>query len=284
MKRPSRLVPATLYVFFGLTGFSFLLLLFSARSFFVDFREIGFSTFSGVRNIVYKATNFVSETIKSVQELGSLKKEYLALLEKIEEYERIQRDSVYIRRENEQLKELLGFSKTISYRYFVAEIIGKEPDNLFSSFVVNKGSAAGVKKNMAVIAYQDGERGLVGKVIQVGLHESLVMPIYDSNFFVSSRLLDSRYEGIVNGQGNAQKPVVMRYVKKRAKDEIQIGNMVITSGLSGVYPPDIPIGRVERMIIQDYETSITLELTPVIDFSKLEYVFIVDKGTGGTND
>ncbi|TCW60192.1 rod shape-determining protein MreC [Treponema sp. J25] len=281
MKKPSRLVPTTLYVFVGLTGFSFLLLLFSARSFFVDFREIGFSTFSGVRNIVHKATNFVSETIKSVQELGNLKKEYLALLEKVEEYERIQRDSVYIKRENEQLKELLGFSKTIPYRYFVAEIIGKEPDNLFSSFVVNKGTTEGIKKNMAVIAYQDGERGLVGKVIQVGLHESLVMPIYDSNSFVSSRLLDSRYEGIVNGQGSAQKTVVMRYVKKRAKDEIQIGSMVITSGLSDIYPPDIPIGRVERMIIQDYETSITLELAPVIDFSKLEYVFIVDKGVGG---
>ena len=128
---------------------------------------------------------------------------------------------------------------------------------------------------MPVIAYHNGTQGLVGKVVYAGAFESLVMPLYDERCFVSSRLAESRYEGIVEGRGIPEIPLLMRFIRKRARDEINIGDMVVSSGLGGTYPAGINIGRVNRINYQEDELSMDLELEPSIDFSRLEYVFVL---------
>jgi rod shape-determining protein MreC len=115
----------------------------------------------------------------------------------------------------------------------------------------------------------------VGKVVNAGAFESLVMPLYDERCFVSSRLSESRYEGIVEGRGISEAPLLMRFVRKRARDEINIGDMVVSSGMGGIYPPGINIGRVNRIIFQEDDLSMEVELEPSIDFSRLEYVFVI---------
>jgi rod shape-determining protein MreC len=197
-------------------------------------------------------------------------------LARVERYETLERDAADIRRENLRLKEQLGFAETIRYRYVPARIVGRDPDNLFSAFVINKGSRHGIKRNMTIIAYQDGVQGLVGKIVQVGRSESLVMPIYDEKAFVASRMIESRYEGIVAGQGSADLPLIMRYIKKRAKEELHFGDAVATSGMGGIYPKDLIIGRISNILFQEYETSLEVEIEPAIDFSRIEYVFAVD--------
>jgi rod shape-determining protein MreC len=170
----------------------------------------------------------------------------------------------------------LGFSESLGYKHIAAELIGRDPDNLFSAFVINKGKQAGVMNNMPVIAYQNGMQGLVGKVIQAGQFESLVMPLYDVSSFVASRLSELRYEGIVEGQGSPEMPLLMRFIQKRARDEISFGDIIITSGMGGIYPRGITVGRVSRVLYQEYEISMEVELESIIDFSRLEYVFVID--------
>ncbi|WP_304222694.1 rod shape-determining protein MreC [Gracilinema caldarium] len=274
----------TLYVFIALVIVSFSCLLFSTRSFVVDVRDVGFSLFSGVRSGIHGVVSAVQKTIMSIEELRRLKQEYEQLTKQLERYEQLERNVADIQQENIVLKQQLNFSQNLSYRHIPAQIIGKDPDNLFSSFVIDKGIKEGIKKNMAVIAFQNGTQGLVGLVVQVGRHESMVMPIYDLNSYISARLAQSQYEGIVSGQGDVNSPLVMRYIKKRAKDELQFGDRVITSGLGGVFPKGIDIGRVSKIIFQEYETSITVELEPAIDFSRLEYVFVIEKSNTGDND
>jgi rod shape-determining protein MreC len=118
---------------------------------------------------------------------------------------------------------------------------------------------------------------LVGKVIQTGALESLVMPIYDANCFVSARFAASRFEGIVGGQGESDLPLVIRYVTKRAQNEIHQGDVIITSGLGGIYPSGITIGRVSASVVREGETSMELEVETSADFSRLEYVFVIDR-------
>jgi rod shape-determining protein MreC len=129
---------------------------------------------------------------------------------------------------------------------------------------------------MPVIAYQNGSQGWGGKVIQAGMFESLVMPLYDGSSFVSCRLSDSRFEGIAEGQGSRESPLVMRFIQKQARDEISIGEMVVSSGLGGVYPPGISIGRVSAIRYQENEISMEVELGASVDYSRLEYVFAID--------
>lgn len=274
----------TLYVFLALVTISFSCLLFSTRSFVIDVRDVGFSLFSGIRGAIQGVTTSVQKTILSVKELSRLKEEYDQLVKQLGRYEELARSAADIEQENINLKKQLNFSQNLVYKHIPAQIIGKDPDNLFSSFVIDKGIKEGIKKNMAVIAFQDGTQGLVGLVVQVGRHESMVMPVYDNNSYVSARFAQSLYEGIVSGQGDSNSPLVMKYIKKRAKDEIQYGDRVVTSGLGGIYPKGIEIGRVSKIIFQEYETSLIVELEPSIDFSRLEYVFVIEKSNTGADD
>lgn len=263
------------YIFSVLLLISFSSLLISTRSFIVDFRDVGLSTVSGLRGGIDGVGSFVSRIVLSIKELAVLRREYAELLSRVERYEQLERDAAEIKSENIRLREQLGFSETLTYKHIPAKIIGRDPDNLYSSYIINKGSKDGITRNMPVIAYQNGIQGLVGKVVQVGRLESFVMPIYDSSAFVSARMAESRYEGILNGQGSADYPLTMQYLKKRAREEIQYGDLVISSGMGGVYPEGISIGRVEKVIFQDYERSMDLEIETVIDFSRLEYVFVI---------
>jgi rod shape-determining protein MreC len=267
------------YVLIVLLLVSFSMLLFSTRSFVVDFKDLGLSFFSGIRNGIYQVSSLVSRTILSVRELADLRREYAELTERIARYEQLERSAAEIRQENNRLREQLGFSLTLRYRHIPAELIGRDPDNLFSAIVINKGRYAGVANNMPVIAFQNGAQCLVGKVVQAGQFESLVMPLYDVSSFISSRHTESRYEGIVEGQGSPELSLLMRFIGKRARDEISYGDLIVSSGIGGVYPAGINIGRVSGILYQDDEISMAVEVDTSVDFSRLEYMFVIDAGS-----
>ncbi len=67
----------------------------------------------------------------------------------------------------------------------------------------------------------------------------------------------------------------MNYVKKIAKDKIAYGDLVVTSGLGGLYPKGINIGRIRDITAPTYETSLVLQVQPIIDFDRLEYLFLI---------
>ena len=267
---------STAYVFAALMLFSFSLLFLSTRSFILNFKNMGLSVFSGVRGGVYEISSLVSRTVLSVRELADLRREHAELLRRLARYEELERSNAEISQENIRLREQLGFAMTIRYHQIPAEITGRDPDNLFSALVINKGKHSGVANDMAVIAWQDGTQALVGKVIQAGAFESLVMPLYDVSSLIASRFSVSRYEGIVEGQGGPDAALLMRFIPKRARDEINVGDMVVSSGMGGVYPPGINIGRVSGLSYLEYEVSMEAELAPFIDFSRLEYVFVIE--------
>jgi rod shape-determining protein MreC len=274
--RQRRRINTDAYVFIALTLISFSVLLFSTRSSVSEFTDLGLSMYSGLRESMYGLTSFISRTVLSVQELAKLKEDYDQLAARIVRYEYLERSAADIRMENDRLREQLGFSQIFTYRHVVAEIIGGDPDNLFSAFVINKGKKDGITNNMPVIAFQNGVETLVGKVVQTAQFESLIMPLYDSHSYISSRLAESRIEGIVEGQGSPELPLLLRFVRRRTRGEISIGEQVVSSGLGGVFPPGILLGRVSRVLYQDNDTSIEIELASSADFSRLEYVFVID--------
>jgi rod shape-determining protein MreC len=270
-KRPRR----ENYLFIGLCFISFFCLLFSTRSFVVDFRDAGLSVFSGLRIGVHTVSSYFTRSIHAIQELAQLRRDYTELVEKLERYELFERTAAEIRQENYRLREQLDFSLFLQYKHTVAEITGRDPDNLYQTFSVNKGKNHGIETNMSVIAYQNGIQALVGIVVRAGLFESIVMPVYSDKAYVSARFAQSRYEGLVEGQGAIDLPLRMRLISKRARNEIQEGDAVITSGLGGIYPAGITIGRTSSVIFEEDLTSMEIELVPSIDFSRLEYVLII---------
>ena len=255
---------------------SSVLLIFSGGRFIVDFKSVGFSVASGTENAVHSVSSFVTDTVSAVRELADLRSKYLALSEKLKDYELLQRSNADIRRENRELKELLGFADTITYKNIPAQITGFDPDNLYSGIIINRGTKHGVRKNMPVLAFQGSNVGLVGKIVQTGRDSSMIIPIYDYQCYVAASVQTTKHRGLVNGQGASDLPLIMQYVQKRAKDEIGIGDRILASGENNLFPKDSPIGVITGIKVHDYETYLELTVQPIIDFSRLDYVFVLD--------
>jgi len=238
--------------------------------------RIGLSALSLIQRGFNTTRNFVANTVTSISELKKLEYNYHMLLERVEHLGNLERNYSEIRKENDRLKELLAFSQESQYTSIASRIIAKDPENLYSTIILDKGSNDGVIKNQAVIAYQDGIEGLVGRVVEVGRDSCIVSPLYDSSAYVAVRLERSRYDGLASGSGTDNDPIVIKYIKKRARDEIQYGDLIITSGLQSIFPAGIAVARVINLRDLDYLTSLELDAEPVIDFGKIEYVFILN--------
>lgn len=264
------------FVFLILLFLSGLALAFSGGGFVVNFQRVGFSVVTSLQKAVYSVCDGVTGVFTAVAELKSLKAENQELKEKLKNYEFLQRNNTEIRKENERLREQLQFATHIEQKNFPAQIIGRNPDNIYSGITINKGSRSGIKKGMSVIAVQNGTTGLVGKIVTVGLETSLVMPVYDSKCVVSSRIQNTRDIGLVNGSGNANSPLQMKYIKKRVLPELNFGDIVVTSGETDNYVADIPVGTITNIMVVEYDSSLNIEITPVVDFARLETVIVTD--------
>lgn len=252
------------------------MLAFSSGSFVINVKTVGFSILSSVERQVHSVSNGITDVFTAVHELAKLRKEYDELSKKLENYEQMQRSNAEIRKENERLKEQLGFSNSLEEKNYPAQIISRDADNLYAYLTINKGSAAGIRKNMPVIACQNGNFGLVGKIVQVGKFTSIVMPVYNLNCTVSARIQNTRDLGLVSGNGNQNANLSMKYIRKRVLDELHYGDVVVTSGENSNYMRDLPLGTISKISVVDYNSSLDIELTPVIDFSRLENVVVVN--------
>lgn len=252
------------------------MLAFSSGGFVVNFEKVGFSMLSSVQKGVTTVTSGVSNFVYSVHELSRLREENKELSEKLKNYEFMQRNNTEVRKENERLKEQLGFSSKLQEKNYPAQIIGRNPDSLYSSFTINKGSRSGIRKNMPVLAIQNGIVGLVGRVVTVSSGTSLVMPVFDSSCTISARIQNTRDVGLLSGQGSFEVPLSLRYIKKRVLNELNVGDVIVTSGETGNYIRDIPIGTISEIYELNYDSSLDIKVIPIIDFSRLETVIVTD--------
>ncbi len=233
------------------------------------------SVFGAVQRGVSGVGSFVGSSVHSVRELGQLREDYEDLLDRLREYEAIERDIRDLEREIEALREALGFSREIAYENIPARVIARDPGNFFATMTLNRGARDGVEADMPVIAVQDGRQGLIGRVKSVTNRTSTVKPVFDSSSYVAARLRESRYEGLIQGGGIGSTTLTMRYVPDSARAEVTYGDMIVTSGMSAVYPPEIQVGTVDAIHSRPYETSLEIDVAPLIDFSRLEYVFVL---------
>lgn len=263
-------------VFILLLLFSGFSLGFSSGSFIINFKNIGFSIISTIEkgcNYVYTS---VSNTINAVSELKQVKKDYNELVLKLEKYEEMQRSNADIKKENQRLKEQLDFAVSLDEKNIPAQIISRNLDSVYSYLTIDKGSVNGIKKGMPVIAFQNGNNGLVGKVVQVGTFTSQIIPVYNIDNMVSARILNTRDLGLVNGLGSQDQPLKLKYIRKSVIDSLKYGDIIVTSGENDNYMKDIPIGSISLIKNNNYDTSLDIELTPIIDFARLENVVVVN--------
>ncbi len=254
---------------------SSLLILFNGTPGVAKPQEIGLSIFGFFQGIVSGSIHATGKFGSSIADLSDLQKRYEKSVELVKKYEGNERTLVQLREENRRLREQLSFHQSLPYFNVPVEIVGKDPSRVYSTLIVNKGYLDGIRKNMPVVATQADVMGLVGKVSEVGLTTSVIQPILDANLFISARIESTRNEGLVTGKGNNEEILSLAYVKKSAQNDVHIGDLVVTAGTDSLYPADILIGRVKTVTSKEYLNSLEIDLSPVLDFSKLEYLNIL---------
>lgn len=170
-------------------------------------------------------------------------------------------------RANQRLRDLLGLKERLAYPVVAAEVVGSDPTFHFRTAIVNKGSAHGVKTQMPVIHPQ----GVVGKVIWVSPHYAKVLLLTDPNSGVDVIIQRSRARGVLEGAG--KNALRLKYVQHNY--DVAPGDPVITSGAAGVFPRGLLLGTVQSVKQEGKGVFQTVEVTPSVDFDRLEEVLIV---------
>jgi len=169
--------------------------------------------------------------------------------------------------ENQRLKALLNFQKKSELILLPARVIGRNDRSFIKSIVLDVGSQSGIEKDMAVVTSQ----GLVGRVFSVTSNNAIVQLMQDRNFRVSSTVRRSRVSGITRWfSGN---DLVLAEVPKRS--DVNVGDFVVTSGLSTIFPGGLEIGQVREINDEEQGMFMTVLVRPSVHFSKLEEVFVV---------
>jgi rod shape-determining protein MreC len=169
-----------------------------------------------------------------------------------------------------RLAGLLNYTRTREdFTTQLADVIGVEQQGLVRSLIISRGSRDGLRVGMPVVT----ELGLVGRIYAVSANIAQVQLITDQNSFVSARLQTSRAEGSVQGRGLLTGNLRMLYIP--IDSEIKEGDLVVTSGLGGNFPPDVVVGQVTSKQRLEFELSQQAEVRSFIDFARLEEVLVV---------
>ncbi len=178
------------------------------------------------------------------------------------------------RDELEQLQALYDMDLSYSnYDKIAASVIGKDSGNWFSTILIDKGTKDGIEVGMNVIA--DG--GLAGIVIDVGPNYATVRSIIDDNSNISCKNLSTGELMVVNGSlqtMNSNGMIVFSDLND-ADDAAEAGDQVVTSNISDLYLPGLPVGYITDITTDSNNLTKSGEITTIVDFSNLEKVFVI---------
>lgn len=158
-----------------------------------------------------------------------------------------------------------------SYPKVAARVISSDPDNWYNTFIIDKGSKNGLKKNMNVMA----NGGLVGIITEVNKSYSKVRSIIDDNSNISGTVLGSSENCIVSGNLKLINNGVIEVSGINGDAKIEDGAEVVTSQISDKYLPGILIGYLKDLKKDSSNITQTGYLSPVVDFSSLDMVLVI---------
>jgi rod shape-determining protein MreC len=170
-------------------------------------------------------------------------------------------------RENNRLRAIVGFEPPIGYSLLPAKILSVTGDRIPISAVINRGSADGIMVNEPII----NEEGLIGKIVSVSYSFSTVQLLTDPMSRVAVRVAESREMGIAKylpSQG-----LIVDNVPSQG--DVKQGDLVISSGLGGIFPPSLVVGTVIAVEKPKQEPFLIIKLAPAADFNSISELFVL---------
>jgi rod shape-determining protein MreC len=236
-----------------------------------------------LRKLVLETAAPVEDAINiSLKGLYSTWKRYLFLVGLENENRQLRREKALLGEQLNQYREgylegirlqkLLDIKGGLQYRAVAARVIDSDRISLFKTLLINKGTAEGLRVGLPVLA----DQGVVGRIIETSWHASRVLLMIDENSNIDSLIQRSRAQGILQGAGSSG--CNLKYISR--VEEVQTGDVVLSSGLAGVFPKGLLLGVVTGASRKEGGLFQKIDVAPAVDFGKLEEVvaLIMDAG------
>lgn len=240
--------------------------------------------FSVVQGIFYRPAQAVSGFFQEVDDAYSVYEENKALKASLDQYARLTAELHDVKAENERLREALHATESLKlYQLRFAEVVARNPDTWNNVTTIDKGLKHGIKKDMAVIT----AKGMIGRVQSVANFSSTVelLTSYERRNHISAIIQTQQMvngvatyrdvSGVVEEYDPQERLLIMRKIPWGLK--IEEKQQVVTSGLGGVIPRNLPIGYIVKVEPDDYGLTQTAYVQPSADFSQLNEVMVVER-------
>ncbi len=205
------------------------------------------------------------ERLNSRQDLivsnSSLKREVLLLKSDLSLLKQYQE-------ENKRLRELLGSPFIRDEKKVVTEVMAVDSSPYRHQVVIDKGHTDGVYVGQPVI----NENGIVGQVTFVAAHNSRVLLLVDSNNSIPVQVVRNDLRVIAAGSGDIES-IQLEHIS--LSTDIQVGDLLVTSGLGGLYPEGYPVGYVSKVDNDNSRQFAQIEANPVVEFDRLRYLLLI---------
>lgn len=198
--------------------------------------------------------------VSVARENESLKKELALARERDNRYRELELA-------NDRLRAFVGLQEESPAMLTAARVIAKDASPWYNTMIINKGAEDGVQSGCPVVVPE----GIVGLVLSASRGSAKVLLIIDRNSSVDALVQRTRDRGIVQGQSRN----LCRFDYFLRKLDVQIGDVIVSSGFDGIYPKGLLIGTVSRIIRRNAGLFQEVELNPSVDFSKLEEVMVI---------
>lgn len=252
------------FVFFIILIVVSLCVLLNATSVYTTLRNSSLNILSPAFERTYFIFYNFTDALRRLSSYPMLTQQNQRLLNENAQLRRELVDKTEIEAENDRLKKLLELKETHDSVSLSAMVIGRDMSLWSNWIMINRGSVHSIQKDTPLIA----QKGVVGKVSSVGKNTARCILIIDRRSKISGLVQRSRDLGIV--EGTDEGVLKMRYLSIKA--DIAIGDVVITSGLGGIYPKGLPIGTVITLGKDTNGLHLFAIIRPFVDFNTLEEV------------
>ncbi len=232
-----------------------------------------------VQTVAFKVSNGIAGFFSNIFNSTDADLELAKYKQELAMYEQMKLDYNEIQKENERLRGLLNYSGSIGISdYVTAKVIGRSNGVWFDMITINAGRKQGVETGMPVMC---GD-GLVGKVTDVGSNWSKVTSIIDSSVNVAVTVERTRDNCMVRGvfSPNSAKSELELYYLPTDLTDLVPGDIIMTSGIGGIYPKGIRVGTVDEVMLDTDNSGVNAVVNPSVDFLHLEEVMVIT-GFGG---
>lgn len=170
---------------------------------------------------------------------------------------------------NQRLEKLLGMKNSIKSPTLPVTVVGEDVSSWFRTLLIDQGSSSGITEGMAVVAAD----GVVGQIVKVSTNSSRVLLLTDHASGIAATIQRSRARGVVKGKGEGL--CSLEFTTR--EEDVKVGDVVVTSGIGGIFVKGVPIGEVTMVKRGEYGIFQTVTIRPAVNIAHLEELLVVLK-------